>query len=74
MKNEIEVFISSMFLRILESEESIHDHGMLVLEVFAHICEDSRTVVELFINYDCAWTLVLFLLLFLACVSFIIIS
>ena len=42
-----------MFLRILESDDSVFDHRMLVLEVFARLCQDSYTVVELFINYDC---------------------
>ena len=43
-----------MFLRILESDDSVFDHRMLVLEVFARLCQDSYTVVELFINYDCS--------------------
>ena len=54
LKSEIEVFISSMFLPILESDDSVFDHRMLVLEVFARLCQDSYTVVELFINYDCS--------------------
>ena len=54
LKSEIEVFISSMFLRILESDDSVFEHRMKVLEVFARLCQDSYTVVELFINYDCS--------------------
>ena len=54
LKSEIEVFISSMFLRILESDDSVFEHRMLVLEVFARLCQDSYTVVEMFINYDCS--------------------
>ena len=54
LKSEIEVFISSMFLPILEAASAVYEHRMLVLEVFARLCQDSYTVVELFINYDCS--------------------
>ena len=53
LKGELEVFVSSIFLRILESENSTYDHKFRVLEVFQNICRDSRGQVELFINYDC---------------------
>ncbi len=53
LKEEIEVFIAKIFLRILESPNSVHEHKVLVLEVFVRICKDVQTLVELFINYDC---------------------
>ena len=53
LKGELEVFLSSIFLRILESENSTFDHKCRVLEVLHSICKDSKGIIELFINYDC---------------------
>ena len=53
LKAELEVFITNIFLRILESENSTFDHKVRVLEVFHNICRDPGAQVELFINYDC---------------------
>lgn len=53
LKSELEVFVSTIFLKILESENSTYDHKCRVLEVFQNICRDPSALVELFINYDC---------------------
>ena len=53
LKSELEVFISTIFLRILESENSTYDHKYRVVEVFQIICKDPSSQIELFINYDC---------------------
>lgn len=53
LKSEVEVFVSTIFIRILESENSTHDHKMRVLEVFHNLCKDSSAQVEIFVNYDC---------------------
>lgn len=53
LKSEVEVFITGIFLRILESENSSVDHKLRVLEVFHMICRDPSALVEIFINYDC---------------------
>lgn len=53
LKSEMEVFVTNVFLRILESENSTYDHKLRVLEVFHSICRDPKALVELFINYDC---------------------
>jgi brefeldin A-inhibited guanine nucleotide-exchange protein len=53
LRSEIEVFVSTIFLRILEEETSDIQHRLLVLEVFYKLCQDGQTIVELFINYDC---------------------
>ena len=53
LKSELEVFISTIFLRILESENSTYDHKYRVVEVFQIICKDPSSLIELFINYDC---------------------
>lgn len=53
LKSELEIFINSLFLKILESEYSTYDHKMKVLEVFHNIVKDSSGLVEIFVNYDC---------------------
>jgi Sec7-like guanine-nucleotide exchange factor len=53
LKAEVEVFISSIFLRIIESEYSTYDHKLRVLEVLQLIFQDSKMQLELFVNYDC---------------------
>ena len=53
LKSELEVFVTNIFLKILESENSSFDHKMRVLEVFHIICTESSAMVEVFINYDC---------------------
>jgi brefeldin A-inhibited guanine nucleotide-exchange protein len=53
LKSELEIFVTTIFLRILESENSSTDHKMRVLEVFLNICRDHILLVEIFVNYDC---------------------
>jgi brefeldin A-inhibited guanine nucleotide-exchange protein len=53
LKNELEVFVTNIFLRILESENSTFDHKLRVLEVFYNICNEPSSLIEIFINYDC---------------------
>lgn len=53
LKAEMEVFISSIFIRIIESEYSTYDHKARVLEVLHLIFADPQAQLELFVNYDC---------------------
>jgi len=53
LKSEVEVFLSTIFIRILESENSTYEHKLRVLEVFQTICNDPLSQAELFVNYDC---------------------
>ncbi|ETV99073.1 hypothetical protein, variant [Aphanomyces invadans] len=55
LKGEMEIFITNIFLRILDSENSTFEHKMLVLEVLNHICDDQLILSEIFLNYDCDW-------------------
>ncbi|TMW59230.1 hypothetical protein Poli38472_007375 [Pythium oligandrum] len=55
LKAEIEIFVTSIFLRILQSENSSFEHKMLVLEVLNNICDDAQILGEIFLNYDCDW-------------------
>lgn len=52
LKAEVEVFISHIFLKVLDSENSTHEHKMLVLEVFHNLCTDAHGLVEIFLSYD----------------------
>ena len=52
LKGELEVFVSHIFLRILESENSTYDHKMKVMEVFRNICKDPRALVRFIITYS----------------------
>ena len=53
LKTEFEVFFTSVFLKILESGYSSYDQKLHVIEVFHKICQDSTSMLEFFINYDC---------------------
>ena len=47
------MYISSVFLRLLQSASTPTEHKLLVLEVFAVLCQDEASVIEMFLNYDC---------------------
>jgi brefeldin A-inhibited guanine nucleotide-exchange protein len=49
LKNELEIFVGSIFLKILESENSTFEHKSRVLEVLQNICMDPAAQVTL--NY-----------------------
>ncbi|RHZ02468.1 hypothetical protein DYB35_013299, partial [Aphanomyces astaci] len=51
----MEIFITNIFLRILDSDNSTFEHKMLVLEVLNHICDDQLILSEIFLNFDCDW-------------------
>lgn len=55
LKAEIDIFVTSIFLRILQSENSSFEHKMLVLEVLNNLCDDASILGEIFLNYDCDW-------------------
>lgn len=55
LKTELDIFITSIFLRLLQSENASFEHKLLVLEALHAICDDPQTLGEIFINYDCDW-------------------
>uniref|UniRef100_A0AAV1UUN7 SEC7 domain-containing protein n=1 Tax=Peronospora matthiolae TaxID=2874970 RepID=A0AAV1UUN7_9STRA len=55
LKTELDIFITSIFLRLLQSENASFEHKLLVLEALRAICDDPPTIGEIFINYDCEW-------------------
>eukprot|EP00752_Nemacystus_decipiens_P007866 g7027.t2 len=53
LKSQIEVFITTVFLRVLESENSTFDHKKQVLDVVTTFSDTPQALVEIFLTYDC---------------------
>jgi len=53
LKTEIGVFLDTIYLQILASSNSTYEHKRMSLAVFSTMCQEPRTVVEVFLNYDC---------------------
>lgn len=53
LKQEIEVFMSNIFLRVLESQNSSFPQKALVLESLRSLCRDPVLLTQIFLNYDC---------------------
>ena len=53
LKSEIEVFMSNIFLRVLESPNSSFEQKALVLEALRSLCLDPVLLTQIFLNYDC---------------------
>lgn len=53
LKSEIEVFMSNIFLRVLESPNSSFEQKALVLEALRSLCIDPVLLTQIFLNYDC---------------------
>jgi brefeldin A-inhibited guanine nucleotide-exchange protein len=58
MKNEIEVFFREIYLPILEIKVSSVDRkSRVVRTVLGPMSRDARTLVEMYLNYDCSGSL-----------------
>lgn len=53
LKQDIEVFMSNVFFRVLESPNSSFKQKALVLVSFRSICQDPNLLTQIFLNYDC---------------------
>ena len=53
LKDEIQVFITNIFLRVLQSENSSFIQKALVLESLRSLCNDPVLLTQIFLNYDC---------------------
>lgn len=53
LKQEVVVFLEQIFLRILDSGNSIYHHKYLILNVFDKLSQNTKHLLEIFINYDC---------------------
>lgn len=53
LKTDIEVFMSNVFFRVLESQNSSFKQKGLVLESLSSLCKDPVLLTQIFLNYDC---------------------
>ncbi|KAI9144741.1 hypothetical protein BKA69DRAFT_732408 [Paraphysoderma sedebokerense] len=53
LKIEIEVLFNEIYLHILEMSNASYKQKLLVLQCLAKICQDSQTLIDLYVNYDC---------------------
>lgn len=53
LKQEIEVFLSNIFLRVLDSPNASFKQKALVLESLRSLCQDTALLTQLFLHYDC---------------------
>jgi len=53
IKDEMQAFMSNIFFRVLESENSSFLSKALVLESLRSLCKDPFLLSQIFLNYDC---------------------
>ncbi|OBZ89970.1 Protein transport protein sec72 [Choanephora cucurbitarum] len=53
LKNEIEIFLKEIVLRILEMRTASNQQKFSLLKGVLRICEDPQTLVDIYLNYDC---------------------
>eukprot|EP00727_Mastigamoeba_balamuthi_P014858 m51a1_g9999 putative brefeldin a-inhibited guanine nucleotide-exchange protein 2 (2110) ;mRNA; r:66982-74852 len=53
LKNEIGVFFSNIFLRLLESPNSTMQQKWMVLQLLHVVCKDPAQLADFYLNYDC---------------------
>ena len=53
LKAEILIFLETIFLKILDSGNSIYHHKFMILTVFDKLSMNTKHMLEIFINYDC---------------------
>ena len=54
LKDEIEVFLANIFLRVLDSPNSSYEQKCLVLESLSTLTSDPSTLSQIFLSYDCS--------------------
>jgi brefeldin A-inhibited guanine nucleotide-exchange protein len=53
LKSEIEIFLKEIVLRILEMRTASNQQKFSLLRGLLRVCEDSQTLVDIYLNYDC---------------------
>ncbi|KAL8697076.1 MAG: hypothetical protein Q9201_007323 [Fulgogasparrea decipioides] len=53
LKREIEVFLKEIYLAILERRNAPSFQKMYVMKILKRLSNDSRALVEMYLNYDC---------------------
>ena len=51
--DEIGMFVSSLFLKVLDSPSAGHSKWMLVVECLCALCSDAQSAIGVFLSYDC---------------------
>jgi len=54
LKDEIAIYFTKIFLRIIESDNSTTQAKGQVLDCLLHICNNAQILVDIFVNYDCS--------------------
>ncbi|CAE6407293.1 unnamed protein product [Rhizoctonia solani] len=53
LKKEIEVLFAEIFIPIMEMRQATPKQKSTILTMFAKLCEDPQTLVDIYLNYDC---------------------
>ncbi len=53
-QDEIGLFFTRIFLKILESDNSTVQHKGMLLDCLLQICHNPQSLVDIFVNYDCS--------------------
>ena len=53
LKEQIEIFMTKVLIKILESEIFDFEYKKAILDVLMAIVEDAEFIVEIYVNYDC---------------------
>lgn len=53
LRDEIQLFMTNIYLRVLDSENSSFPQKALVLESLRSMCNDPQLLTQIFLNYDC---------------------
>lgn len=53
LREEIQLFMTTIFLRVIDSDNSSFAQKALVLESLRSLCNDPQLLTQIFLNYDC---------------------
>ena len=53
LKEQIEIFMTKVLIKILESEIFDYEYKKAILDVLMVLVEDAEFIVEIYVNYDC---------------------
>ncbi|KAL6077477.1 Brefeldin A-inhibited guanine nucleotide-exchange protein 1 [Balamuthia mandrillaris] len=54
LKEEIGIYFTRIFLKVLESNNSTTKQKAMVLQALLKVCNNPQTLVDIFLNYDCS--------------------
>jgi hypothetical protein len=53
LKEQIEIFLTKVLIKILESEIFDYEYKKAILDVLMTLADDAQFIVEIYVNYDC---------------------